>query len=96
MPMDQVDERQQLYADAIQVLAKCREVYIKCKEVKTLQARFSSDQAFSDAFDYIMVIEDPLFDGTIAPSQMIQSVSTLVTAWEASAIIRDALGLAPL
>jgi len=96
MPMSQVDTRINLYVDAAQVLAKCREVYARCKAVQALQARFSSDQAFSDAFDYIMIIESPLFDGTAPVSQMIQSVSTLVTAWEASAIIRDALGLPPL
>jgi hypothetical protein len=94
--MTQVDARVELYVDASQVLAKCREVYAQCKAVQVLQARFASDQDFSDAFDYLMIIEDPAFDGTVAPSQMIQSIGTLVTAWEASATIRDALGLPPL
>jgi hypothetical protein len=96
MPMTQVDNRLILYKDAMSVLSKCREVYAVCKQIQVLQARFATDQAFSDAFDYIMYIESPEFDGTVAPSQMIQSVGTLVTAWEASAIIRDALLLPPL
>ena len=96
MPMTQVDTRLTLYIDASRVLSKCRDVYSICKEIQVLQARFATDQAFSDAFDFLMYIEDPEFDGTVAPSQMIQSVGTLVTAWEASAIIRDALLLPPL
>ena len=84
-----IDKRIQLEADAGQVIAKVREVYLQCKTVQTLVARFASDPAFSDEFDRIMGSDG--FDGTAAISQMLFNVNALCTAWEANQSYKDVL-----
>ena len=80
-----------LNADAGQVLMKVRETYAQCKVVQGLVTRFGTDQAFSDAFDALMMADG--FDGTAMISQMLYNVNQLVTAWEANANYRAVLGL---
>jgi hypothetical protein len=78
-------------ADAAQVLTKVREVYAQMEIVHNMVDRFSSDQAFSDAFDDIMFSGG--FDGTFAISQMFYEINTLRTQWLANQDKKDVLGI---
>ena len=80
-----------LNKDAGDVIFKLRAVYSECKQVQAIIHRFSTDQAFSDAFDAVMYYGN--FDGTIGPSQMLYNIGALVTAWEESPLYRSVLGL---
>jgi len=86
-------DKGELNSDVASIIPSLRTIYAHAKTFLELTSRFQDSQ-FQDAFDNLTFIGSD--DYGAYPSQMIFNVSTLITAWEASAEYRAVLGLAPL